>query len=52
MVSGSDGSDEPRTRRGVFPSDDWRRRAAEFNEPRLSRNLRWWNYREIGNGHE
>jgi aryl-alcohol dehydrogenase-like predicted oxidoreductase len=24
----------------AFPADDWRRRAAEFNEPRLSRNLR------------
>ena len=36
----------------AFPADDWRRRAAEFNEPRLSRNLRLVELlREIGNGH-
>jgi aryl-alcohol dehydrogenase-like predicted oxidoreductase len=35
-----------------FPPDDWRRRAPEFNEPRLSRNLRLVDLlREIGNGH-
>jgi aryl-alcohol dehydrogenase-like predicted oxidoreductase len=35
-----------------FPADDWRRRAVEFNEPRLSRNLRLVELlREIGNGH-
>jgi aryl-alcohol dehydrogenase-like predicted oxidoreductase len=32
-----------------FPPDDWRRRAVEFNEPRLSRNLRLVELlREIG----
>jgi aryl-alcohol dehydrogenase-like predicted oxidoreductase len=36
----------------AFPADDWRRRAAEFNEPRLGRNLRLVELlREIGNGH-
>jgi aryl-alcohol dehydrogenase-like predicted oxidoreductase len=36
----------------AFPVDDWRRKAAEFNEPRLSRNLRLVELlREIGNGH-
>jgi aryl-alcohol dehydrogenase-like predicted oxidoreductase len=32
-----------------FPADDWRRRAVEFNEPRLSRNLKLVELlREIG----
>ncbi|MGB8260586.1 MAG: aldo/keto reductase [Terracidiphilus sp.] len=36
----------------AFPADDWRRRAVEFNEPRLSRNLRLVELlREIGSGH-
>jgi aryl-alcohol dehydrogenase-like predicted oxidoreductase len=36
----------------AFPADDWRRRAVEFNEPRLSRNLRLVEVlREIGHGH-
>jgi aryl-alcohol dehydrogenase-like predicted oxidoreductase len=36
----------------AFPTDDWRRRAAEFTEPRLSRNLRLVDLlREIGKGH-
>jgi aryl-alcohol dehydrogenase-like predicted oxidoreductase len=36
-----------------FPADDWRRRAVEFNEPRLSRNLRLVELlREIGHAHE
>jgi aryl-alcohol dehydrogenase-like predicted oxidoreductase len=36
----------------AFPSDDWRRRSPEFNEPRLSRNLRLVvMLREIGNDH-
>jgi len=36
-----------------FPQDDWRRRAPEFNEPRLSRNLRLVELlREIGNPHK
>jgi aryl-alcohol dehydrogenase-like predicted oxidoreductase len=35
-----------------FPQDDWRRRAGEFNEPRLSRNLRLVELlREIGRPH-
>ncbi|MGA8744145.1 MAG: aldo/keto reductase [Terracidiphilus sp.] len=35
-----------------LPQDDWRRRAAEFNEPRLSRNLRLVELlREIGKPH-
>src|SRR5580692_4176399 len=35
-----------------FPQDDWRRRAVEFNEPRLSRNLKLVELlREIGAGH-
>jgi aryl-alcohol dehydrogenase-like predicted oxidoreductase len=36
-----------------FPADDWRRRAPEFNEPRLSRNLRLVELlREIGLPHD
>ena len=36
----------------AFPSDDWRRRSPELNEPRLSRNLRLVvMLREIGNDH-
>jgi aryl-alcohol dehydrogenase-like predicted oxidoreductase len=36
----------------AFPEDDWRRRAVEFNEPRLSRNLRLVDLlRAIGNDH-
>ena len=35
-----------------MPADDWRRRAAEFNEPRLSRNLKLVEVlREIGSRH-
>jgi len=35
-----------------MPADDWRRRAVEFNEPRLSRNLRLVELlREIGSAH-
>ncbi len=34
-----------------FPADDWRRKAVEFNEPRLSRNLKLVDLlREIGSG--
>ncbi|MGA3049199.1 MAG: aldo/keto reductase [Terracidiphilus sp.] len=37
----------------AFPADDWRRRAVEFNEPRLTRNLRLVDLlREIGSSHE
>jgi aryl-alcohol dehydrogenase-like predicted oxidoreductase len=36
----------------AMPADDWRKRATEFNEPRLSRNLRLVELlREIGQGH-
>lgn len=36
----------------AMPADDWRRRNPEFNEPRLSRNLRLVELlREIGSGH-
>lgn len=36
-----------------MPSDDWRKKAAEFNEPRLSRNLKLVELlREIGSGRE
>ncbi len=36
-----------------LPADDWRRRAVEFNEPRLSRNMRLVKVlREIGNAHD
>jgi aryl-alcohol dehydrogenase-like predicted oxidoreductase len=36
----------------AFPADDWRRRAVEFNEPRLTRNLRLVDLlREIGSSH-
>jgi aryl-alcohol dehydrogenase-like predicted oxidoreductase len=37
----------------AFPADDWRRRAVEFNEPRLTRNLRLVDLlREIGSSHD
>lgn len=37
----------------AFPADDWRRRNIEFQEPRLSRNLKLVELlREIGSGHE
>jgi aryl-alcohol dehydrogenase-like predicted oxidoreductase len=39
-------------RAAALPADDWRRRNVEFNEPRLSRNLRLVELlREIGDGH-
>jgi aryl-alcohol dehydrogenase-like predicted oxidoreductase len=39
-------------RAAALPADDWRRRNIEFNEPRLSRNLRLVELlREIGAGH-
>lgn len=39
-------------RAAALPADDWRRRGVEFQEPRLSRNLRLVEVlREIGNGH-
>jgi aryl-alcohol dehydrogenase-like predicted oxidoreductase len=52
MVSGLLTGKMTAERIGAFPADDWRRRAAEFNEPRLSRNLRLVELlREIGSGH-
>jgi aryl-alcohol dehydrogenase-like predicted oxidoreductase len=52
MVSGLLTGKMSAERVAAFPADDWRRRAAEFNEPRLSRNLRLVELlREIGNGH-
>jgi len=40
MVSGLLTGAMTAERVAAFPQDDWRRRAVEFNEPRLSRNLR------------
>ena len=52
MVSGLLTGSMTAERVAAFPADDWRRRAVEFNEPRLSRNLRLVELlREIGNGH-
>jgi aryl-alcohol dehydrogenase-like predicted oxidoreductase len=52
MVSGLLTGKMTAERVAAFPQDDWRRRAVEFNEPRLSRNLRLVELlREIGAGH-
>jgi aryl-alcohol dehydrogenase-like predicted oxidoreductase len=52
MVSGLLTGSMTAERVAAFPADDWRRRAAEFNEPRLSKNLRLVELlREIGSGH-
>jgi aryl-alcohol dehydrogenase-like predicted oxidoreductase len=52
MVSGLLTGSMTAERVAAFPADDWRRRAVEFNEPRLGRNLRLVELlREIGNGH-
>lgn len=52
MVSGLLTGAMTAERVAAFPADDWRRRAVEFNEPRLSRNLRLVDLlREIGIGH-
>ena len=52
MVSGLLTGSMTAERVAAFPADDWRRRAVEFNEPRLSRNLRLVELlREIGDGH-
>ena len=52
MVSGLLTGKMTAERVAALPADDWRRRAVEFNEPRLSRNLRLVELlREIGNGH-
>jgi aryl-alcohol dehydrogenase-like predicted oxidoreductase len=52
MVSGLLTGKMTAERAAAFPPDDWRRRAVEFNEPRLSRNLKLVELlREIGSGH-
>jgi aryl-alcohol dehydrogenase-like predicted oxidoreductase len=52
MVSGLLTGKMTAERVAAFPADDWRKRAVEFNEPRLSRNLRLVELlREIGNEH-
>jgi aryl-alcohol dehydrogenase-like predicted oxidoreductase len=52
MVSGLLTGRMSAERVAAMPADDWRRKAAEFNEPRLSRNLRLVELlREIGDGH-
>jgi aryl-alcohol dehydrogenase-like predicted oxidoreductase len=52
MVSGLLTGKMTAERVAALPADDWRRRAVEFNEPRLSRNLKLVELlREIGNGH-
>jgi aryl-alcohol dehydrogenase-like predicted oxidoreductase len=52
MVSGLLTGTMTAERVAAFPVDDWRRKAVEFNEPRLSRNLRLVDLlREIGSGH-
>lgn len=52
MVSGLLTGKMTADRVAVLPQDDWRRRAVEFNEPRLSRNLRLVEFlREIGAPH-
>jgi aryl-alcohol dehydrogenase-like predicted oxidoreductase len=52
MVSGLLSGTMTAERIAALPDDDWRRRAVEFNEPRLSRNLRLVELlREIGSGH-
>jgi aryl-alcohol dehydrogenase-like predicted oxidoreductase len=49
MISGLLTGAMTAARVAAFPADDWRRRAVEFNEPRLSRNLRLVELlREIG----
>ena len=52
MVSGLLTGKMTAERVAAFPADDWRKRAVEFNEPRLSRNLKLVELlREIGSGH-
>jgi aryl-alcohol dehydrogenase-like predicted oxidoreductase len=52
MVSGLLTGKMTAERVAAFPPDDWRRRAPEFNQPRLSRNLKLVDLlREIGDGH-
>ena len=52
MVSGLLTGKMTAERVAAFPADDWRRKAVEFNQPRLDRNLRLVELlREIGGGH-
>ena len=52
MVSGLLTGKMSAERVAAMPADDWRRKAVEFNEPRLSRNLRLVELlREIGASH-
>jgi len=52
MVSGLLTGTMTAERVAAFPADDWRRRSVEFNEPRLSKNLRLVELlREIGSAH-
>ncbi len=52
MVSGLLTGKMSAARVASLPADDWRRKAAEFNEPRLSRNLKLVELlREIGAAH-
>ncbi|WP_263354903.1 aldo/keto reductase [Acidicapsa acidisoli] len=52
MVSGLLTGRMSAERVAAMPSDDWRRKAVEFNEPRLSRNLRLVELlRKIGSAH-
>ena len=52
MVSGMLTGKMTADRVASLPADDWRRRAVEFREPRLSRNFRLVELlREIGSGH-
>jgi aryl-alcohol dehydrogenase-like predicted oxidoreductase len=52
MVSGLLTGKMSAERIAAFPSDDWRRKSVEFQEPRLSRNLRLVELlREIGDPH-
>jgi aryl-alcohol dehydrogenase-like predicted oxidoreductase len=52
MVSGLLTGRMSAERVAAMPADDWRKKAAEFNEPRLSRNLKLVELlREIGSAH-
>ena len=53
MLSGMLTGKMTKERIAAMPQDDWRRRAPEFNEPRLSRNLKLVELlREIGKAHQ
>jgi aryl-alcohol dehydrogenase-like predicted oxidoreductase len=53
MVSGLLTGKMTAERVAALPADDWRRRAVEFKEPRLGRNMRLVELlREIGGGHD